>query len=339
MIVVVSIIAVLASILLPALGGANRRSRKTEEINQVRQIGVAWNLYANTHNGAALPGFLPPEVQESWNVTYRYANRELSVDPVHAAPWTLRLARYIDFNHDLLLGYRPLQHEDPIAIDGDLDDDGSIDFTDPAAAPGSGIALYEDETVRPATAAYMPAFGYNAYYVGGWWRPAQPGTPPPPPFPRYAKARRPGAERTNVVIRTSSGMSDPSKLVLFSSSTAVNGGVYKGFGDDQPGMHYVIPRYMDVPYASDETNWPDFRKWAAGTLDGDDNVGTDTIISVFASGPDDPFTAIPIGRHTGLAATVHADLHTEPHLPGELDDMRYWVNGARGANKAVHTSN
>ena len=124
-----------------------------------------------------------------------------------------------------------------------------------------------------------------------------------------------------------------------SSSTAATSGVYKGFDDDRAGLHYVVPRYMGVPWTSDATTWQNYRKWAAGTVDDDDTVGTDTIITVFESGPDDPFCAIPIGRHTGLAATVHADLHTAPHLPGELDDMRYWISGAPGANQAVHTNN
>ncbi|MHC4911092.1 MAG: prepilin-type N-terminal cleavage/methylation domain-containing protein, partial [Planctomycetota bacterium] len=72
MLVVVAIIAALAAILLPALGAAKRRSKKTQEQNDIRQLGIAWNLYGNNYNDAAIPGHISEEVQQIWGVDYDY---------------------------------------------------------------------------------------------------------------------------------------------------------------------------------------------------------------------------------------------------------------------------
>ena len=51
LLVVVGIIAVLVSMLLPALASAQRRARSAACLNQMRQIGVATLLYAQDNNG------------------------------------------------------------------------------------------------------------------------------------------------------------------------------------------------------------------------------------------------------------------------------------------------
>lgn len=52
-VVVVAIIAVLAGLLLPAVSEARRRGLVAYDVNQLRQMGTAWELYRNDHDGQA----------------------------------------------------------------------------------------------------------------------------------------------------------------------------------------------------------------------------------------------------------------------------------------------
>src|SRR5262245_44673620 len=51
LLVVIGIIALLISILLPALGRARRAAVTTSCLSQLRQVGLAINLYATTNKG------------------------------------------------------------------------------------------------------------------------------------------------------------------------------------------------------------------------------------------------------------------------------------------------
>ena len=67
LLVVVAIIALLASLLLPALGNAKERSKRTKCTNNLHQFGIAANLYAldNDDQLPALQEFLHPTLYYS----------------------------------------------------------------------------------------------------------------------------------------------------------------------------------------------------------------------------------------------------------------------------------
>lgn len=345
MIVVVGVIAILAAILLPALSGATRRARKTDETNAIRQVGVAWNLYANANDERALPGYLPETVQQdpgnayAWNVRYRTVHRERFVSANDAEPWPFRLAAYLDHDHDVFLGYRSLEYETSLATTGDLDGDGIIDLIDPAW--GENDLVYNQPTGRPTTIARQPAFGYNAYYVGGWYR--YENVPGEGPIPRIRYGRTWSFEidgsdsgPIGAVATSPSSIRQTSKMILFCSATGVAPGTYGRLPDDRPGMHFVVPRWMEVPYA---TTMPalEQRLWWPGVEDEFGMVTQTTeAITVRADAPDEEFCSIPIGRHTGQAAVLHADLHVSSPDPGALGDMTMWVNGATHSERPAH---
>jgi prepilin-type N-terminal cleavage/methylation domain-containing protein len=51
LLVVIAIIAVLAGLLLPALSRAKSAGQGIQALNNLRQLGLGWIMYADDHNG------------------------------------------------------------------------------------------------------------------------------------------------------------------------------------------------------------------------------------------------------------------------------------------------
>lgn len=57
LLVVISIIAVLLSLLLSGLNAASATGRKTKEMNRLKQVLYAWLMYSGQYEDKLLPGF------------------------------------------------------------------------------------------------------------------------------------------------------------------------------------------------------------------------------------------------------------------------------------------
>lgn len=297
MLVVIGILALLLGTLLPALSGAQKRSRKHKELNSIRQVGLAWTLYANGNNDKVLPGWLDPDVQKKWRVAYEYPNHQ-DIEPALAGPWTWRLLPYLENNHEIVHGYADEPEFDSVTLGSDPEEAERI--------------------------ANNPGFGYNAYYVGGWWQ--MNGGFARPVFSDATV----GGVNVNVVSRSIGSIRRSTELLIFCSSSELDPGLYRSFRDDQLGSHYVTPPRLGTA-----------RQWtSAGGGGGTPNNPGATMMQ---SGPNteleaggmDPTTlkvetrtSAPIGRYNRLVAVLYADDHVGTATPGTLTDMRLWIDSA-----------
>src|SRR5690349_18731388 len=86
LLVVIGIIALLISILLPALQQARESANSTACLSNLRQIGMAMQIYATENKGRWLPAYQMPETTTNWPTTPPYyfvwiAGRYLKENP------------------------------------------------------------------------------------------------------------------------------------------------------------------------------------------------------------------------------------------------------------------
>jgi prepilin-type N-terminal cleavage/methylation domain-containing protein/prepilin-type processing-associated H-X9-DG protein len=90
---VVAVIALLAALLLPALSGAKGRAQAVACLNNLRQWGLATQLYAAGHEDFLPPDGAPNPTESSTNFGwYIQLPRELGLPRYHDQPWRTNAA-------------------------------------------------------------------------------------------------------------------------------------------------------------------------------------------------------------------------------------------------------
>ncbi len=134
LLVVITIVAILVSLVLPALSKAKQQARKANEISAARQVILAWHLYADDYLEKVLPGYrygFPAKDFQGNDVVF----------PINARyPW--RLAPYLGNSFDVI--YANENH-----------------------ALLEKFRRMEDKSLGIYAASVFPSLGVNAIFVGG----------------------------------------------------------------------------------------------------------------------------------------------------------------------------
>ena len=291
--VVLGIVVLLVGLLAVGLQTAGRTARKTRELNTGRQIGLAWQQYSSTYESRLLPGWIDVEVQEAWKVRYKDSGGD-RVDPEFCRSYPWRLLPFLSYDFETLYGY--------------LERDA---------------ATWSDE---PALVSENPAFGLNAYYVGGWWEPFSSG--PDVPLrgrPVFASASYETADGRSLsgrlVNQTQESIKRPSQLIVFAASGYREPGFYKEIAPSaSPGAAWVVPPRLGTQPVWELSYGDQFQ-----TL----TVGSGMLASLAAAGIEVFQTqAVPVARHKQTIASVRADLSTSNTGLGEMMDMAVWIDPA-----------
>jgi prepilin-type N-terminal cleavage/methylation domain-containing protein len=297
LLVVISIIAILLSLISIGLIRGGESSRQTAALSNLREVGRAWTLYANQNEDRCLAGYVDPAVQNALRIRAKDQSGN-AIPAQFAATYPNRLLPFLDFDRSIL--YRYLT---------DYEDLGNMTADD---------------------VANKPAFGYNAFYVGGWYdeNPNAAGQP----LMRFSDTgyfSSPGVlvPRQEVVARAVSQIQRQSSLITFSASTRADPGFYKEPNELADGAAWVVPHTRateQIWRASDGGNFQSMSTAGAGAGGGGGSTGAigNSGFEVFVQ------ECVPLRRIQNLVTTVRADGSTATQGPRELMDQSRWINVA-----------
>lgn len=318
MLVVIAVIVALMGMLLAGLQAAQRTSRRTKAASDIRQVGQAWMQYASTYGDACMPGYLDDGVQAEWKVKFKDKSGD-RVPAQFARTYPYRLLPYLDHSYELLLGY--LESTDDFAYTVKTADGATND---------AGMEV----------ASSQPLFGYNAYYLGGWWTMSGSGQDANPTM-AFGNGEWTNADGTTVkgrIVATKvGGVSQPDQVICFASSIFRQPGFYKDESEERAiGAAWVVPARLGEtavwrPSVGEAINVQLGGGALAGELFGQPlaDLATSTIpaaggalLEVLAP------QAVPLRRYGSSCAAVHVDGNVNFLGIGELEDMRRWMNPA-----------
>jgi len=243
LLVVIAIIATLIGLLLPALGSARDSARAVREQSGMKQVMMAYIMYADDHAGRLLIGF-PSDDHWSMMVEDNAVPKDLNGDPIGATagkryPW--RLIPYLDYQFDAL-------YQDPRVMQSLA-----------AGSEAREANAFASETMEYLVSLY-PSFGLNSYFIGG-------GANGDSLMWSQAGRRLFGKFHISKLTQAV----HPSKLMAFSSARGLaDPSVLPGYGTVD-GYFIVKPPYLY------ETSGPDGRQWdeqyAASTESPEGNSG------------------------------------------------------------------
>ena len=279
-IVVIAIVGILVGILVPSILGLKMKAKKTRELNNLSQVIDAWTMYGTDHQEKVLQGFITDEVQRREKLAWAFPNESI-IPPAPdydsdllniAGPWTWRLMNYLDNDWKSLMFYKQLDWEDS----------------------GDQVVAHAHEI------GTQPAFGYNGFYIGGWWR-IDPQSNQPKAI--YSSVSLADHRNMNVVTTVSTQIKRPAEQLIFASTFFAPYGRYADLPDDTNGTYLAVPSLL-----ANERVW--------GILPDGNLAATEN-------------TFCPIGRYNRMPVIGYADGHVANVELHTLIDQRIWIPKAQ----------
>ena len=306
LLVVISIIAILASLTSIGLSQAGKSARQTAALSNLKQVGTAYVQYSNQNDDRCLLGYVDDDAQQAFGMKSRDAAGDL-VPREFCRTYPYRLLPFLNNDRSLMYEY---------------------------------VGEYEDVTsIPPDVIAANPAFGYNAYYLGGWWT-TQGGAP----TMRFGNA--------NVVCRSLAQIERTTEMVVFAASTPAEPGYVKNPDENALGSAWVVPHVLGQTTIWRSSDVAEFGTMSAPAGAGASAAIDDRIGAAFASVVGQRWTtpavervqggagmevlqaqSVPLRRIKNVVQTLRADLSTTTQGLRDLMDQRRWINAAaRSAN-------
>ncbi|MFO0828529.1 MAG: type II secretion system protein [Phycisphaerales bacterium] len=327
MLVVIAVIAALMGILLVGLQAAQRASKRTRQMADLTQLVKAWTQYAGTYGDSILPGYLEEGVQTAWKVSYKYKDGT-KIPPEFCRTYPWRLLPYLDHSFATLYEYLDVNDDElqPKNFDG--------------TPNTTGMQIVSDQ----------PAFGYNAYYLGGWWT-QDLTNGPTMAFSNSTWQTDAGATAKGLVVATKLGsVHAPSDMIVFAASTFRTPGFYNESKDTNAtvGSAWVVPHVL-----ADQTIWEpsdgsSFSGVTVGANAASAGVFQPTIGQTMTVGGNTGMNVlvaqgVPLRRFGPSVAVAHVDGSVLGAGLGELENQRLWINAAWKAappvNSFTHSQN
>ena len=296
LLVVIAVIGVLASLLLPALGSAQRSARKRAESNAIRALHSGFEQYSVRSKDACLPGYLEQSVVDRWELEGLWPGGSPMM-PDELGYWPSRLLPSLGNKVKTLIHGYGVDDPLPLRCGQSIGNDPFDEWELPGPWPGA--------TLRRTTVSRHPAFAYNGRHLGGRWVTTEDDVAP--------------AIRSNnpvLVRRTVSTITRPSHIVLFCSATPSRVSITDmndERNDFRPGVDLVGPPNAVLGSTT-------FSVW-------NPVPNSTSKLEVFAPTVGRAFAEIPLGRHTGEIVVLAADGHVDTESANSLVDMTRWIDG------------
>jgi prepilin-type N-terminal cleavage/methylation domain-containing protein/prepilin-type processing-associated H-X9-DG protein len=144
LLVVIGIIALLISILLPALGKARESAQSAQCMSNLRQQGVAMQMYMNASAGGFLPPYRLPAKYPYVNLPYIFQYLPMLYQTPSAQTWKCPVDNFFDPNY---MSYDRNNYPEPMNGKTDICYSYAINFD----LPEKSTAVYKGAGIIPAS--------------------------------------------------------------------------------------------------------------------------------------------------------------------------------------------
>lgn len=315
LLVVITIITLLISILLPALGQARKTAKMLLEQAAGSQFMTGYNSYSTDYKD----GLIIPYVHWTW--------AHPSAGPMQHRPHDFTNNPRVDIEGDVVKVW-PLRFMyfaggsagalPPEAMINDKALLTSIKARDrtPTNGANAQTAIYDNTQKYQYAMGWHPSFGLNSTYVGGHYRRGA--------FPNGNGFRAGHPVNNHFYVSTVERIRNPSALLISATARSVDvasaaGGSSIGYGGSPvpynaasnvvPGYYEVLPPRTGFPLTGGTAT-----PWIAS--------------NTFVKNSAPTSWGFTDARHFNKVITTHVDGHVEIQTLAQLRDMRKWSNRA-----------